>query len=265
MTLEKYYAGYNERDRLNRHWLEWEVSFRTILQHLPNRSCKILDVGGGPGRYAVELAKMGHQVSLVDIVPIFIEQAAESAGNQGVKLKCCEVADARDLSLFSSETFDAVLLMGPLYHLTEESDRRIVLNESRRVLTKGGTIFAAWLTRYASLRNVLSKNPEVLANPTDAAIERKLLKTGCFVAEAENGAQCPWYFEYPAKAVSFTELCGFKRLDVVGVEGIAAEYDRHWNDVSSAARKELIELAMILGREETGLSCSNHVLFVGTK
>jgi ubiquinone/menaquinone biosynthesis C-methylase UbiE len=60
-----------------------------------------------------------------------------------------EIGDARSLWL-GNASCDAVLIFGPLHHLTERGDRIRVLRESHRVLKSGGYAFAVTITRVAS-------------------------------------------------------------------------------------------------------------------
>ena len=96
-----------------------------IRRFLPPPPARILDVGGGPGRYALDLQAAGYVVELVDVLEAHVAQA-KSAG-----VKLATVGDARELELADAAT-DAVLLLGPLYHLTERSDRVQAWTEAAR-------------------------------------------------------------------------------------------------------------------------------------
>ena len=110
----------------------------------------IADLGGGPGRYAIWLAERGYRVHLVDPIPLHIEQArAESIARSADAFVTAEVGDARALRLPDASA-DAVLLLGPLYHLPERSDRVRALSEARRVCRPGGVVLAAAISRFAS-------------------------------------------------------------------------------------------------------------------
>jgi ubiquinone/menaquinone biosynthesis C-methylase UbiE len=107
----------------------------------------ILDIGGGAGVYSFWLAAMGYSVHLVDAMPLHIEQARQVASQPGTPpLACLSVGDARRLD-FRDEIADAVLLMGPLYHLTERDDRLLALREAHRVLCPGGMVCAVGISR----------------------------------------------------------------------------------------------------------------------
>jgi len=150
---EAYYNRGIEAGRLFRsHGLiEFARTQEIILRHLPSPPCTVLDVGGGPGAYACWLASLGHRVILVDAVPLHVEQArAASARQPHTPVSDCRQGDARHLDA-ADATARAVLLLGPLYHLTERPDRLRALREARRVLEPGGLLFAAAVSRYAPM------------------------------------------------------------------------------------------------------------------
>ena len=151
--VQDYYARGGEARRLFRtHGLiELARTQEIILRHLPPPPGTILDVGGGPGIYACWLAERGYRVHLIDAMPSHVEQARHASARQpGAPVASMRVGDARQLEE-ADATVDAVLLLGPLYHLTERDDRIQALREARRVLTAGGLLFAAGIGRFASL------------------------------------------------------------------------------------------------------------------
>ncbi|MGH6915718.1 MAG: class I SAM-dependent methyltransferase, partial [Geminicoccales bacterium] len=126
-----------------------------VRRFLPAAPLDILDVGGANGIHAAWLAGDGHRVHLVDPVPLHVEQARERAGSLDAPFTC-EVGDARSLSQPDGSA-DAVLLLGPLYHLQEEADRVLALSEARRVLRPSGLVFGAAISRFASLFDGLAR------------------------------------------------------------------------------------------------------------
>ena len=140
----KHYGGGLEATRLERPRLEWLRSEELLLRHLPASPGSVLDLGGGPGRYSSWLAGLGYEVTLVDPVPLHVEQASKAS------TFTAQLGDARRLD-FADASFDVVMLMGPLYHLTEHTDRLRALDEARRVVRPGGLVVAAAVSRYASL------------------------------------------------------------------------------------------------------------------
>lgn len=115
-----------------------------IFERFLPESGRVADVGGGPGTHASHLAGLGYEVVLVDPVPNHIEQASAVATDAGFS---CHLGDARSLPL-PDASFDAVLLMGPLYHLADAADRQLALREALRVLRPGGRLLAEVISRY---------------------------------------------------------------------------------------------------------------------
>ncbi|KAH7311112.1 S-adenosyl-L-methionine-dependent methyltransferase [Rhexocercosporidium sp. MPI-PUGE-AT-0058] len=168
-----------EHARLVSGRVEFEISLRTILSNLPHpetnagklKGLRIADIGGGTGRYAVALAQLGHSVTLLDISQSELDIASSHAAASNVQLEGIRCADASDLfgtcpSLLSQVgTFDAVLLMGPLYHLLEQEERERAVSDAGRLLRHcttdgggGGVLFASFLTTFGHLRGAARKD-----------------------------------------------------------------------------------------------------------
>ena len=151
-AMHEYYELGAEDERLVRSArgrLEFERTQEIVQRYLPRPPAAIADVGGGPGRYALWLASLGYRVVHRDIVPMHVEQVREAAAvcGGGAAIDTA-VADARDLDL-KSGSVDAVLLLGPLYHLSERAERVRALREAARIVRPGGPVFAAAISRWA--------------------------------------------------------------------------------------------------------------------
>jgi len=132
--IVRHYADADESSRLRTGWFQLEQA-RTqelILRHLPQPPATIIDAGGGAGAYACWLAARGYQVHLIDPVPKHVEQSRAASSRQcEYQLASAELGDARHLS-YADAIADAVLLLGPLYHLVKREDRLACLREARR-------------------------------------------------------------------------------------------------------------------------------------
>ncbi|MDQ0111974.1 class I SAM-dependent methyltransferase [Paenibacillus harenae] len=120
-----YYSSFDEWGRLDREPLEFRVNWHFIKSNLPPRG-KILDNGAGPGKYSMELAKLGHDVTLTDLTPRLVDIAREKATELGLVNYFSDflVRDARDLYGLESNQFDVSLMLGPLYHLQHDEDNQ---------------------------------------------------------------------------------------------------------------------------------------------
>ena len=163
-----YYSRGLERDRLasGRQRIEFLRIWDLLERCLPAAPATVVDVGGGAGVYAIPLASAGYEVHLVDPVPLHVEQAAAAARQAGTPLASISAGDARDLAI-ADDSADAVLLLGPLYHLTSREDRMAALREARRILRPGAIVVAKALSRFypvfEELAGGMPASPEGLA------------------------------------------------------------------------------------------------------
>lgn len=160
--INRFYDGYRENQRLavSRHGqLEYFTTMRYIRRMIPKNSA-ILEVGAGTGRYSIALAKDEYNVTAVELAEKNL--AILKRNSEGVRNIRSYRGDALDLSRFADDMFDAVLVLGPLYHLYEESDQKKALNEAIRVTKTGGVIMVAFLSVHAIMHdNYLKGNVRV--------------------------------------------------------------------------------------------------------
>jgi ubiquinone/menaquinone biosynthesis C-methylase UbiE len=169
MDLIAHYGQESERTRLTRSphgRLEYLRTQELLRAALHRSAARILDVVGATGIHAEWLAADGHQVHVIDVVPAHV---ATSAALPGVT---AELGDARTLPC-PDASVDAVLLLGPLYHLREAADRQQALRSARRVLRPGGVLAAAAISRYLG---VLEAGTTSVDPPTDSL--RTVIDTG---------------------------------------------------------------------------------------
>ena len=262
-----FYARGLERDRLisGQGALEFARTRTLLERYLPEPPAVVADVGGGPGRYAVWLAERGYRVHLIDPVPLHVEQARAAAGGRpGAVLASAEVGDARALRLPDASA-DAVLLLGPLYHLPERADRLQALAEARRVCRLGGVVIAAAISRFASTLDGLRAG--YLEDPSFAAVAAGDLRDG----RHRNPTGDPAYFTtaYFHRPDDLGEECtaaGLKHEATLGVEGPAwllPDLDARLAD--ERRRAVLLESLEALEAEPSVLGVSAHLLAVARR
>jgi ubiquinone/menaquinone biosynthesis C-methylase UbiE len=219
---------------------------------------RVLDVGGGPGVHAAWLAADGHSVPLVDPVPLHVQQAREKARGR------FEVSQGDALALqFDDCSFDAVLLLGPLYHLPERNDRVAALREACRVLVPGGFVAAAAISRFAGLIDGLRKG--WLAKEELVPMVEEELASGRHLSPPDSDLFTTAFFHLAEEFEREVADAGLSKVAVLGIEGpggVLPDLDERWGDPHFreaalwAARGTSPEAAANARQSPQGSSCS---------
>lgn len=215
----EHYGDADERGRLDTPLgvVEFERTIGILAEHLPQPPAVVADIGGGPGRYSLWLAERGYTVRHRDIVPKHVEQLRDEAAACGLNVETA-VGDARAVDLPDGGA-DAVLLLGPLYHLPVRDDRLRALREAARVVRPGGRVFAAAISRWAPrLHGELVERLD-LAFPSIRNQVETVERTGRLLGL--HPGSFSGYCHRPAQLRAEVRAAGLDVLDLVSVEGIA--------------------------------------------
>jgi ubiquinone/menaquinone biosynthesis C-methylase UbiE len=267
--VQEYYSTFGDREwtRLDTPSgaLEFEINTRIIRRYLDGPS-RILDIGGGPGRYALWLASLGHEVTLADLSSRLLEIARERIADSPFREGIEEVveADARDLSQWGDSNFDAVLCLGPFYHLPNADDRETAAAELSRVIRAGGYLFAAFMPWQALLRRT-AVVPQERHRLTDEGWVTRLLKEGVF----ENDV--PGRFDMgfgasPQRISPLFEGIGFETLGLFASEGLGAGIEESIADLRESdpeGYEALIRVVVSVADDPSLFGLSTHLLYVG--
>jgi ubiquinone/menaquinone biosynthesis C-methylase UbiE len=236
-----------------------------LKRHLADAPATILDIGGAAGVHALWLAEQGYAVHLYDAVPHHVEQALAASQNQAQHpIASCSVGDARKIDR-PDACAEAILLLGPLYHLVGRDDRLQALGEARRLLKPGGRVFVASISRFASLLDGLSR--DLVADPAFVRVLRQDLKDG----QHRNPTSRPDYFtttffHHPDELRQEMQAAGLVVEKLVGVEGpvwFMSSFAAHW-DVPEK-RRLLLELLRTVEEDKYILGGSAHLIGIGRK
>jgi len=254
--LERFYSSGAEDARLAGPLgqLEFARTLEIVQALLPPPPARIVDVGGGTGPYARALAALGYELHLLDAVPLHVEIALQRGG-----LASATHGDARRLP-WPGAFADAALLLGPLYHLPDEADRRQALLEIRRVLKRGAPLAAAAISRSASLIDGLRAG--FVEDPTFQAIVLADLDGGLH----RNPANHPAYFttarfHSPQELAAELTAAGFEKPQLHALQGLFyldPRFDHHWRD--PALRPFILETLRRTAQDPATLGASPHLL-----
>ena len=262
-TIADYYRRAPEESRLEHGAFRLEqVRTRELIErHAPAPPATVLDVGGAAGAYALWLAAAGYEVHLIDPVPRLVAEAARRSEAAARPLASCRVGDARALDV-SDGSADLVLMLGPLYHLTERTDRVRALAEARRALRRDGRVLAAVISRSASALDGLSRG--LFADPRFAAIAVRDLHDGLHRNPTERlDYFTTAYFHRPEDVPGELEDAGLVPQGLYGIEGpgwLFPDVAERMED--EGQRAQILRVARLLESEPSVLGVSAHMLAV---
>ena len=215
-AVKSYYDNFieGEWDRLQTSWsrLEFESTLGLIEKYFPVTG-KIADIGSGPGRYAIACLEKGYEVTLYELSEGLIAKAKTEIEKLGLKAEAYINDDARNLHQLSGDHFDAVLLLGPLYHIIDKAERIAVLKNVHRILKKGGTAIVAYLNAWGVLKAGINEFPERYSDP---AYLNTFLAEATFPESIEGFTEC--YFTTPQAATVEIEQAGLNIISYAGCE-----------------------------------------------
>ena len=258
-----YYGAGKEEGRLKASVgrLEQIRTWEIIQRHFPPPPARVLDVGGGTGAYAIPLANRGYQVHLIDPVPLHIERARALSVASDALLAGIDLGDARNLNL-ADAAFDAVLLLGPLYHLPDRHERIAALSEAQRVLVPGGLLLSAHISRFASACYGIQEG--ALKDAAFASIVDAVLTSGTHHNPTQR---LDWfttaYFHRPEEIPSEIEQAGLSFDSLIAVEGpgwMSQDLDSWLSD--DVARGRLLHILRRVESEPSLIGMSAHILSI---
>ncbi|NUU77317.1 class I SAM-dependent methyltransferase [Paenibacillus xylanilyticus] len=261
-----YYSGFDEWGRLEREPLEFIINMHYIRAHLPAAGL-VLDNGAGPGKYAMELAKLGYHVTLSDLTPASVDIAREKAQESNLmsQFEGFHVLDATRMEGIPDETYDASLMLGPLYHLQAEQERVAAMKELHRVTKPDGVVFIAMQSRMRMGITSLQSPQQWKPNDHMSAI-RSFVEKGTFDHQDQGRFTGAYYFNIP-DIKPFMEEQGFETINLIGSSSLGAmlteEQQQYWKE--RGEYDELIQFMIEMAQDPSILGISSHLLYIGKK
>ncbi len=257
-SIRKYYAGcidieWNRLVSSPYHKLELDTSLHFLGKHFPEKGL-VLDAGGGPGRYTIELAQRGFDVVLLDMTLENLELAKRQVRKAKLEHRVKEMVGGSivNMSRFANNTFDAVLCLGgPLSHVLKETKRDKAISELVRVAKKRAPIFVSVMSRLSLLKTTLTLFPDEVELPRF----KKYRDTGDYAGRYGFTA-CHFFLPEELKE-AFAKREDVEVLEMVGLEGIGSNFEEKINELAKNKKRWKVWL-------ETHYKTCSHPSVVGT-
>lgn len=250
-----------EDARLEQHQLEYDLTWRYLTRYLPPTG-SILEIGAGTGRYTLALCRRGYTVTAVDLSAALLERCRQRLKEDHLHGQAQYiVADARNLQAVPTKAFDAVLLMGPLYHLVFEEDRREALRQATDRLRSGGLLFSAHLSRLGILGDLMRRTPKWIEREEEV---RSLLVHGRRPDDQPRGG-FRGYLARVSEIRPLHEALGLQTIVLAGVEPAISSDDASYNQLQGPRRERWLDLLLEVSADETTVGASRHLLYIGQK
>ena len=250
--VQKIYRRYDEDSRLNKSQAA-KVEFLTTVRYIEKYltpGAKILDAGAGAGEYSFYFARKGYSVSALELADANIAAfRAKMTDDDSIDLV---QGNAMDLSRYDSNSFDIVLLFGPLYHLHEEADKLRCIEEAKRVCKPDGKIFFAFIS-----------NDIVIL--TMQQLHSDYLIAGDFNKETFRLDDFPFVFHTPDHCRELLGKAGVQICHEVASDGASELLQDLVNGLDDASYQQYLRYHFYICEKPEFLGMSNHLLFVGSK
>lgn len=223
---------------------------------------RVLDIGGGPGRYSFYLAQKGCDVTLLDLSEANVEFAAKHAEQTDTALRAV-CGDARKADRLTEGLFDSVLLMGPLYHLLDEADRVEAVNAALRCLKPGGVLFASFISVYGGLIYMMKIAPEIILSqvPMEIAFRDVLINGESYSGDAFTKA----FFVQPKEILPFMERFELEKLHLFGQEGVMSPTEEKVYSCGRQVVDAMLDFSESVCENDELMSWAEHIMYVGRK
>lgn len=250
--VNQIYNVFNEDSRLN-HSNAARVEFFTTVQYIEKylkKGDRILDIGAGAGEYSLYFARQGYEVSALELADANITRFCNKlTGKEQVELV---QGNALDLSQYEDNSFDIVLLLGPLYHLSSYEDRLKCIGEAKRVCKAGGKIFFAFISNDFLFLTELGYNADYFIN-------------GAYNKETFMLDNFPFVFHTVEAARDLLVAGGIKVMHEVASDGVSELLADKINEMSDVGYRQYLRYHYYICEKPEFLGMSNHLLFVGEK
>lgn len=261
-NVKEFYNCHSDEEwgRLERHRIEFEITKKVLNEYIGDNS-DVLDVGGGPGRYSIYLAQKGHKVTLLDLSDKNVEQAEQNAAIVGANIQEFVNGNVLDLdTVLPDRLYDAILCMGPMYHLLEEVERKEAIRQCLKLLKPGGVFIVACISVYAPIVDCLKKCPNEIKEQKDSLLH--------YFSDGRNYKESGFtdaFFINPENIeVLFSEF-QLDTIRIMATEGLGALCESSLMQLEEEDFQEWLDLFYKISDKKVVWGSCEHLLYIGRK
>lgn len=250
--VQEIYRRFDENTRLTRSKAA-QVEFLTTVRYIERYltpDAKILDVGAGAGEYSLHFARKGYEVCALELADNNI--AAFRAKLTPADTVALVQGNALDLSRYADESFDIVLLFGPLYHLHDDKDKLQCIAEAKRVCRKGGKIFFAFISNDIVVLTMQQVQPDYLLR-------------GEYDKDTFRLHDIPFVFHTVPRCRELLRKGGIRILQEVASDGVSELLQALINGMDEETYAQYLRYHFYICEKSECIGMSNHLLFIGEK
>ncbi len=248
--VQEIYRRSDENTRLNKSKaarVEFHTTVRYIEKYLTSDS-KILDIGAGAGEYSLYFSRRGYDVSALELSEDNIRTFKSKLASDD-QLSIVQ-GNALDLSRYENQSFDVVLLLGPLYHLHSDTDKLKCISEARRVCKESGVIFFGFISNDIVVLTMQQAHADYLLN---GAYDKDTFKLYDF----------PFVFHTLPRCRTLLKEAGIEILHEIAVDGVSELIQETINALDDKSYQQYLRYHFYLCEKPECLGMSNHLLFIG--
>ncbi|MGL4911799.1 MAG: class I SAM-dependent methyltransferase [Romboutsia sp.] len=258
VKIKDYYDDYDEDNRLikdNSHSIEF-ITTTTYLDKYISKGDKVLEVGAATGRYSFYFAENGCEVTALELSEKHVDIMKNKLTNTSLTMEAIQ-GNALDLSSFEDETYDSILCLGPIYHLTKEEDRIKCIKECLRVLKPGGFIAVAYISKFAHFADMVKRNKEDI---NDIGLQN-IVKTG---VESNDPDAC-FYFSTYDDIEKLMYNNKIQKNNHIATDGIADMLRASINSLTEEEFNLWMQYHLDTCENSNLIGYSKHCLYIGKK
>ena len=246
-----------EWERLEKHPFEFIITTHMMDKYIKPGD-RILDIGGGPGRYSLYYANKGCDVTLIDLSSENVNFALDKSKEMNINIKAIP-GDARDVNKLVKDKFDHIFIMGPMYHLLNEDDRIKSISSALSLLNDRGLVYISFIFMFSGMIYGMKYMPQLLLMQPEQVFIDAVLKDESYGGDAFTKA----FFISKKDILPFLDKFPLEKKHLFGQESILSPCETNILSQSQEVIDKWVEVAEELCERDELLSYSEHVMYIG--